>query len=1646
MVSLPNVPVPVWLETPPPASVNPPVAPRPQDLPFDQLTWEAFEKLCLRLVRVDSNVEHCQLYGTRGQDQEGIDFYARDRHTGEYRVYQCKRESGFGPAKIRDAVEIFLAGKWADRAKVFVLCTTESLVPTERAEEFERQFDSLQSKGVKFKSWSADQLSGRLKDFPEIVDDFFSREWAVAFCGEDKVRRLGDRLDVKAVAEFRQLFAALYLRVFNKHDPGLPLIGIANGHDVLSFHDRYVLPDIQDRQVLVHYGAQADSANSRSTGPVDAEPRESIDGRAGYHVRTTSSYQVAHSLENWLRMSDRFVLLAGTGSGKSALLRFVAADVLSDSPCLPALAEKWGQHLPIWVPFALWAKKVADPSTSHFSLSDLLREWLHSWDEDRLWPLVERVLEDKRVLLLVDGLDEWSNSEAAELALSRLQVFIEQRSLPAIVTSRLHGFAQLGMQTAGWRVGTLTPFSLEQQRSLAYLWFVHRASATTGTSFDPDAIARIAERETTEFISELRASDDLRDLAAVPLLLSLLVAHRFRNARLPESRFKAYRSLAEHLLSSHPRSRKKAASLADRPLPLSDQDLWRIFALLALRIEVQHSEGMIDEAAASAVCEDLLRDPQRFGFDPPTARQLAKEVLAQGESATGLLTRKSQTDLAFYHRAFQEYFAGVHLAGMTMDQQIAILGEHCADPQWREVILALFFETKREDDVERFVGHIRARGVTALERGAVVSLLGEVAFGDFNCPADLARELAGESFAQIEQGDRMSQRERLLNVALNGLRSARLRGTVQRNLVRWFRRRGWWSQSDLFAEMAKWAPSPDVVGCLTTAMHDEHVSTQRQAARSLADLARGDHEIGNKMASLASRALDPDLRAAAVEGLVRGWQEHESLVAIVEDACVSPAPQLRLSGILGKIKLRIQNEHDLKDLLRLANIAGGLEIWWRDMLVAGLIAGWPGSTVVRDACLKSFHPGREREVEFETAARLLLEGYPQDEAVAELIGLEIDRECRGEVSLLLHEPKSWKLLAENFRDQELIVRRLDAYLPKAGSYRLWEVAQGSLLGRTPTAKAVLLSRLGTHPRHQFVEALLDGWGMMDPEVSGALQRIVYGEPESYGDLSELLPRILGDRTVAQERVMSLYRDSELDGRARCILMGLGDPEQPEDEEVSAAIVIGYARRQQSGKYGFDKLRELFALYPSDPRVREIATQEVMRRNGDYAAVAYAFGQDDTIRAMLIELACPLPAPLRALIARRLREGAGDSEFAFSLLSAYHEEIDDEAMTEGSISYHTLLLESGNEIGAALGKLSQDIVSYGPDYEQRRQAALAGLIVFGRLEVIESVREPAERLEEKRCSVSVLGRFRPNLPLQELLLRNWPYIRRTLGDERWTHLTSGYSHMELPKLWDSYCLLAYDYPEAREEALDFLAREHVASSRVLRFIARAKPRSDLLLDHCLHVLRESSQMHFDFDVADTAAELLGEHFGGDGDVLQRLIADRKLPREEGDLFDSNLIVALCEGWRDDAMLAQVFTTAVKLQPPMSDRTHFQLVCACSDSSFVHTSLLDMIRFAEIDASFRGLPLARPIIRRLQEDCELADMLTAHVTSGPRASEKASIPRILAVARGVPDELRKWCARELADQLEGARFPQVGFDLVSRELRPVAHSLLDVLEAR
>ncbi|HKW94097.1 MAG TPA: hypothetical protein VJX92_19565, partial [Methylomirabilota bacterium] len=243
--------IPAYLESLPSAQpASSPVTTRHQELPFGELTWENFERLCLRVARREAEIHQCFLYGNPGQAQRGIDFigYAGDVRNREMRVYQCKREETLGPAKIIEAVDAFLSGQWEPLPRHFVLCAKTRLRTTQVQDEIGRQIERLAERGIIFELWDSEILSERLKNMPDLVDDFFGRGWVEAFNGRTSVASFGVRLSGPEIGRLRSRLFDLYSTLFDRHDPGLPgqLVGR------VPYRERYVSPGVSEHRAAIH--------------------------------------------------------------------------------------------------------------------------------------------------------------------------------------------------------------------------------------------------------------------------------------------------------------------------------------------------------------------------------------------------------------------------------------------------------------------------------------------------------------------------------------------------------------------------------------------------------------------------------------------------------------------------------------------------------------------------------------------------------------------------------------------------------------------------------------------------------------------------------------------------------------------------------------------------------------------------------------------------------------------------------------------------------------------------------------------------------------------------------------------------------------------------------------------------------------------------------------------------------------------------------------------------------------------------------------------------------------------------------------------------------------------------------------------------
>ena len=589
----------------------------------------------------------------------------------------------------------------------------------------------------------------------------------------------------------------------------------------------------------------------------------------------------------------------------------------------------------------MWTRLVVESETE-CSLSDVLTAWLRkiSAGED-LIKLLHQALEDSRLLLFVDGLDEWNDETAAGTALTLLEQFVGERNVPAIASSRPLGYARMGGLSSKWRKAQLAGLTREQQGILAERWFLHRSNALATPDEDSASSAirqTRAKAEASEHIQDLHRDVRLSRLAEVPLLLNGLIALAIQKIHLPRSRFKAYEELTRLLLEEQPKRREKAAYARGTTGSLNQENRERALARLAWETHDSSGSDALDKTIARNALQDFCET--HLYKTPGEALEIAEELLAIGAEAVGILVEKSSVDIGFLHRSFQEFLAAKHLSNLPFEQQKEAVKERFENPQWHDVFLCLCHLNTQVGEVDDFVAIIENMELPIEMELDRQSFLTEIAFGDLHCSANIARRLAEETFEIIETGVQERTRERLVEHALDGLESDALRSLVESSIQRWYPLRHPYRQG-FYEAVATWPPNDKTQSILWRGLLDEDDWNQRTAAESLAKVFGGDPSVVERLFELLFKPAEPRLLAYALHSLCLGWETDHRLTAILNDARSSTDSALQSVALIHRVK---RNEHDMKDREILMDISrkNMLTSWdWKKDRIRALIEGWP---------------------------------------------------------------------------------------------------------------------------------------------------------------------------------------------------------------------------------------------------------------------------------------------------------------------------------------------------------------------------------------------------------------------------------------------------------------------------------------------------------------------------------------------------------------------------------------------------------------------------------------------------------------------------------------------------------------------------------
>ena len=265
-------------------------------------------------------------------------------------------------------------------------------------------------------------------------------------------------------------------------------------------------------------------------------------------------------------------------------------------------------------------------------------------------------------------------------------------------------------------------------------------------------------------------------------------------------------------------------------------------------------------------------------------------------------------------------------------------------------------------------------------------------------------------------------------------------------------------------------------------------------------------------------------------------------------------------------------------------------------------------------------------------------------------------------------------------------------------------------------------------------------------------------------------------------------------------------------------------------------------FPNDERIRNLARDSLTSQVPPFAAVAEAYATDAEFRVKLGELITPLSASLRYQIVAELVRSA-ERDFALEVLKDWDTEHNAEVKTQAAIEFHSLLLMDRNEVADALGRLDGILPCYGPDHEERRQAAAAGLIVLKQLDRVVGKTESIGHVG-RQVNIPISDELKRNRILLNLLGEHWHYVKQALGG----NLSILAPNIGPDQLWKNLALVAAEYPHLAREVFEVAETdpELGRSANFLALVGRMEPKSERLAQLCLTVIGENTPRHDWFD--------------------------------------------------------------------------------------------------------------------------------------------------------------------------------------------------------
>lgn len=1382
---------------------GPPIDTRAQVLPIGELEWSDAERLFLRLLHTVRPVQYAKLFGVPGQAQAGIDAYARlpldlmggDSGGRDYITLQSRRVKTLTAAKIKKAVDDLLKGEWADKTASFHFATSFDLQDTKLDLAIRQQTARLAKFEITFVPWGVQEVSRLLKDHPLIVDDFFGRTWVERFCGPDAAQALANNLLHQDSRDLRAGLRDLYHAVFSAQGGVHPV-------ESAELNSEFVILDVDPNR------DRADSNDAEQPEPAfDERPAEvSVDGhtyiasrlgarrqsfRSARHLLRRRSQAALAAVgtvaaDEWLAGGKYRLLIGRPGAGKSSLLRFMATDLLSSQPQSITLQREHATDLPIWLPFGFLCRHL-EASTEN-SLVSAVEAWLKSQSATHLWPLVQCALRDDRLLLLVDGVDEWSDVGAAERALGTLEAFLGRTKASAILSTRPYAVDRLNWRRP-WVQAEITPLTNQQRRTIATGILQPATQPDAATAF-PLAWSLGVD----SFLDQLEATPELAELSRSPLFLTLLAA-TWQGEPLPRQRFKIYARLVELLVEKHPQMRQRASHA--RGALLTPAEVTALFAAVAYRLRVKDPAGTVTKPEMRTLIVESMTDDEVLGYQQADARRIADSVLTMAEDEFGLIVSHGAGSFGFLHRVVLDHLAGQYLATLPTEDQIVAVQRFVHDPAWHDVLLALLTAQVSSHATTPL---LTAAFDTGSQRWADIDgyeLLAEALAAGVKLTPRSQTNYINRLVERVETHPSLRHRANLITALTGALAGHAARTQLLPIMKRWLTAPRPDPSPTMWALRDLDIPDDVAAEYLLWGIRHPEDNVKVNSAMAIARRFGGKSHLLGRLMAFTETGPSSATQAAAILALGNGWPDAPETRRLVDWARRQPSSPLRLVGLhilqrgttSGDAALYRLEERDwLLSLLRREDHFSGP---WPAADLVNIAA--TGDTQAAEFALETLKTNGRNGGDRSLAWVLACNAFAGDSRFKAWVAAELaEPEERG---LILYDVS---MIPQQWRDDPAFAQALHPYVDAGLRNVLPYRVAGLATALTPAdAQAVLLRGLDAHRPYIAARTLVEQYAD-DEHVRTVLASRLHGDFAQAAPMAGVAIDVLGPQEGFAVLV-SLLRQPAAHGRSEghvVVAEAVAAGWKRFEDAVREADVEAEAAREVLASYDPAELASLCAAvsphplmwhvpgvinaWPGQPAIQELADTLV------HDPRPITSGIPDTIPAAILRAYCGrtdepsvrilgktlnllkhIEPELREVLAFELANISLPAGDLIDVMGEWKNEPDTEIRRNAFIGIiqaikrhqqtHNDLLGSDtltSEMEWLRGEIKDDLCAYGPDFEERRQLAWIGMLMLGDFALIDGIEETIGDPGAPGVKLDVLYGGDVDQILVDLVAENW----------------------------------------------------------------------------------------------------------------------------------------------------------------------------------------------------------------------------------------------------------------------------------------------------